>query len=131
MSSTFTSRLAFAAVLVLVLSGSSLALAGGTNTVVIDSEIVMRKTFPAFHGKVKSSNAACVQPRLVKLFKKKRTGGRKLLGTDHTDANGHWEVIVDPLKSGLYRSVVKQREEGTAGTIFVCARDKSRQVFVD
>jgi hypothetical protein len=131
MSTTVKSRLALGTVLVLVLSGSSLALAGGTNTVVIDSEIVMRKTFPAFHGKVKSSNSACLAPRLVKLFKKKRAGGRKLLGTDHTDSAGRWEIIVDPLKSGLYRSVVKQREEGTAGTIFVCARDKSRRIFVD
>ncbi len=65
---------------VLAISGSSLAVAGGTNTVTIDSEIVMRDSFPAFHGKVKSSNSACLQPRLVKLFKLRRNGGRKLLG---------------------------------------------------
>ena len=91
----------------------------------------MRETFPAFHGKVTSSNAACTQNRLVKLFKKRQNGGRKVLGKTDTDLAGKWQVIVDPLKSGLYRSVVKQREEGTAGTIFVCARDKSQQVFVD
>jgi hypothetical protein len=40
-------------------------------------------------------------------------------------------VIVDPLSSGAYLAVVKQREEGTAGTIFVCLRDKSKIVGVD
>ena len=131
MSTKLTLRIALAAALTLAASGSSLAVAGGTNTVTIDSEIVMRDSFPAFHGKVKSSNSACLQPRLVKLFKQRRNGGRKLLGTAHTDSAGRWQVIVDPLSSGAYRSVVKQREEGTAGTIFVCARDKSRIIAVD
>jgi hypothetical protein len=124
-------RNALVAALALAVSAPSLAAAGGTNTVTIDSEIVMRSSFPAFHGKVKSSNSACLQPRLVKLFKLRRNGGRKLLGKSHTDSAGRWQVIVDPLSSGAYRAVVKQREEGTAGTIFVCARDKSRIVVVD
>ena len=73
----------------------------------------------------------CTQNRLVKLFKKRRNGGRRLLGETHTDLAGKWEIIVDPLSSGLYRAVVKQRAEGTAGTTFVCLRDKSDRVFVD
>ncbi|HEY8001191.1 MAG TPA: hypothetical protein VID76_04575, partial [Solirubrobacterales bacterium] len=105
--------------------------AGATNTVEIDSAIILRETFPAFHGKVTSSNDACIQDRLVKLFKKKRNGGRKLLGKTHTDLAGKWEIIVDPLSSGVYRAVVKQRAEGTAGTIFVCLRDKSSLAVVD
>jgi len=131
MSSTPTRKLAVAAVLALGVSALATTGAGAGNIVEIDSEIVMRETFPAFHGKVTSSNAACTQNRLVKLFKKRQNGGRKVLGKTNTDLAGKWQVIVDPLKSGLYRSVVKQREEGTAGTIFVCARDKSQQVFVD
>ena len=131
MSSTLTRKLAVLAALALGLSALATTGAGAANIVEIDSEIVMRETFPAFHGKVTSSNAACTQNRLVKLFKKRQNGGRKLLGKTNTDLAGKWQVIVDPLKSGLYRSVVKQREEGTAGTIFVCARDKSQQVFVD
>lgn len=131
MTKATTARLALASVLALVLSGSAIGVAGATNTVEIDSEIILRETFPAFHGKVTSSNAACTQDRLVKLFKKRRNGGRRLLGTTHTDLAGKWEIIVDPLSSGLYRAVVKQRAEGTAGTIFVCLRDKSQQVFVD
>ncbi len=124
-------RLALASVLALVLSGSAIGVAGATNTVEIDSAIIMRDSFPAFHGKVTSSNAACTQNRLVKLFKKRRNGGRRLLGETHTDLAGKWEIIVDPLSSGLYRAVVKQRAEGTAGTTFVCLRDKSDRVFVD
>ena len=67
----------------------------------------------------------------MKLFKKKRSGDRKLLGKTFTDVEGKWEIIVDPLSSGSYRAVVKQRAEGTAGTIFVCLRDKSKRAVVD
>ena len=131
MPSTLTPKLALAAILALVGSGLAISAANATNTVEIDSQIILRETFPAFHGKVTSSNEACVQNRLVKLFKKKRSGGRKLLGKTHTDSAGRWEVIVDPLSSGVYRAVVKQRAEGTAGTIFVCLRDKSQRAVVD
>ena len=131
MSRTLTTKLALTAVLALAVSSLAITAASATNTVEIDSEIIMRPNFPAFHGKVKSSNAACVQNRLVKLFKKRRSGGRRLLGKTHTDSAGKWAVIVDPLSSGVYRAVVKQRAEGTAGTIFVCLRDKSRRAVVD
>ena len=131
MARTFTPKLALAALAALAFSGVAITAAPATSTVEIDSEIIMRQTFPAFHGKVKSSNEACVQNRLVKLFKKRRSGGRRLLGETHTDLAGKWAVIVDPLSSGVYRAVVKQREEGTAGTIFVCLRDKSRRAVVD
>ena len=131
MPSAVTTKLVLMAVLAVVVSGSAIGVAGATNTVEIDSEIVLRETFPAFHGKVKSSNVACTQGRLVKLFKKKRSGGRRLLGKTHTDLAGKWQVIVDPLSSGVYRAVVKQRSEGTAGTIFVCLRDKSKLAVVD
>ncbi len=131
MSRTLTPKLALTAVLALAVSSLAIAAASATNTVEIDSEIIMRPNFPAFHGKVKSSNEACVQNRLVKLFKKRRSGGRRLLGETHTDSAGKWAVIVDPLSSGAYRAVVKQRAEGTAGTIFVCLRDKSQRAVID
>jgi hypothetical protein len=131
MRTSTTRKLALAAVLALALGAVTAGVAGATNTVQIDSTIKLRNSFPAFHGKVTSSNQACAQNRLVKMFKKKRSGGRKLLGKTHTDLNGKWEVIVDPLSSGAYLAVVKQREEGTAGTIFVCLRDKSKIVAVD
>jgi hypothetical protein len=108
------------------------ALAGGPGqTVELDSNVKIREAFPAFHGKVKSHNAACVEQRRVKLFKERRSGGRKLLGFDQTDGDGKWFVEVDPLKSGAYFAVAKRREEGTAGTIFVCLRARSKTVVVD
>jgi hypothetical protein len=131
MRTSMTRNLAIAAGLTLAFGALTAGVAGATNTVQIDSTIKLRNSFPAFHGKVTSPNQACADNRLVKMFKKKRSGGRKLLGKTHTDVNGKWEVIVDPLSSGAYLAVVKQREEGTAGTIFVCLRDKSKIVGVD
>jgi hypothetical protein len=131
MRTSTTRNLAIAAGLTLAFGALTAGIAGATNTVQIDSTIKLRNSFPAFHGKVTSPNQACADNRLVKMFKKKRSGGRKLLGKTHTDINGKWEVIVDPLSSGAYLAVVKQREEGTAGTTFVCLRDKSKIVGVD
>ena len=131
MPRTLIPKLALAAVIALAFSALTISAAPATNTVEIGSRIIMRPNFPAFHGRVKSPNDACVDNRLVKLFKKKRSGGRKLLGKTHTDEVGKWEVIVDPLSSGSYRAVVKQRAEGTAGTIFICRRDKSKRAVVD
>jgi hypothetical protein len=128
---TLTAVLALTAGLALAFSGLTISAAAATNTVEINSRIIMRESFPAFHGRVKSPNDACEDNRLVKLFKKKRSGGRKLLGKTHTDVEGKWEIIVDPLRSGSYRAVVKQRAEGTAGTTFVCLRDKSKRAVVD
>ena len=131
MPKTLVPKLALTAVVALAFSGLTISAAPATNTVEIGSRIIMRPNFPAFHGRVKSPNDACVDNRLVKLFKKKRSGGRKLLGKTHTDEVGKWEVIVDPLSSGSYRAVVKQRAEGTAGTIFICRRDKSKRAVID
>ena len=131
MPKTLTPKLALTAVLALAFSGLTISAAPATNTVEINSRLIMRQTFPAFHGRVKSPNNACEDNRLVKLFKKKRSGGRKVLGNTFSDVEGKWEIIVDPLSSGSYRAVVKQREEGTAGTIFVCLRDKSKRAVVD
>ena len=102
-----------------------------TQTVHISSEIKLRNHAPAFHGRIVSANSACEEGRSVKLFKQKRNGGKKLLGTTVSDLEGKWAVLVDPLSSGAYFAVAQKREEGTAGTIFVCDRAKSRFVAVD
>jgi hypothetical protein len=102
-----------------------------TQTVHIASEIKLRNHAPAFHGRIVSDNDACEQGRSVKMFKQKRNGGKKLLGTTTSDLEGKWQVLVDPLSSGAYFAVAQKRKEGTAGTIFVCDRAKSRIVAVD
>jgi hypothetical protein len=118
---------AAAGLLALVATGPAMA----TRTVHISSETKIRKHFPAFHGRIVSDNSACEEGRSVKLFKEKRNGGKKLLGTTVSDLEGKWQVLVDPLSSGAYFAVAQRREEGTAGTIFVCDRAKSRIVAVD
>jgi hypothetical protein len=105
--------------------------ASATQTVHIQSEIKIRNHAPAFHGRITSDNDACEQGRSVKLFKAKRNGTKKLLGTTTSDLAGKWQVLVDPLESGAYFAVAQRRSEGTAGTIFVCDRAKSPIVAVD
>jgi hypothetical protein len=96
-----------------------------TQTVKINSRITLSDNPPAFHGRVKSSKPACEQQRKVKLFKQ-RSGPDQLLGNDKSDNHGKWKIVVDPLTPGDYYAKVVRREEGTAGTIFVCRGDRSR-----
>jgi hypothetical protein len=118
-----------AATVAVLMLGAGAALA--TNTVSIDTVVKIRNHFPAFHGRLIATNDACEQLRTVKLFKERRNGGKKLLGTTTSDLEGKWQVLVDPLASGAYFAVAQRREEGTAGTIFVCERGKSRFAVVD
>jgi hypothetical protein len=101
-----------------------------TNVVKIDSKVTISAHAPAFHGRVKSDNHACETGRKVKLFKR-RHGPDHLLGHDETNHKGRWQVGVNPLSSGAYYAKVTRREEGTAGTIYVCRRDRSRTRVVD
>ncbi len=95
------------------------------------SRVTISEKAPAFHGRVKSNAHPCVQQRKVKLFRAKRHGPDKLLGRDHTNNHGRWQVDVNPLKSGAYYAKVSRRSDGTAGTIHICVKDRSRIVPVD
>ena len=95
------------------------------------SRVTISEKAPAFHGRVKSNAHPCVQRRKVKLFLAKRHAPDKFLGRDHTNNHGRWQVEVNPLKSGAYYAKVSRRSEGTAGTIHVCVKDRSRIVPVD
>ena len=106
------------------------ALAGGTQVVKIPSRVRVADHPPAFHGRVRSPRHACEVHRIVKMFRKE-SGPDVFLGKDRTDRRGRWEVDVSPLVSGAYYAKVRRREEGTAGTIFVCKSDKSPLVIVD
>jgi hypothetical protein len=114
-----------------VLAAAALAAVPALAAVVkYDSKVTISSRSPAFHGHVKSENHACEVQRKVKLYKQ-RPGDNKLLGKDTTGGAGRWEVEVDPLKSGAYFAKVTRREEGTAGTTFVCRRDRSETVVID
>ena len=126
----FHSRLSLCACAVLAATALLAVPALATNTVKIDSKVTISSQPPAFHGHVKSIKHACEIQRKVKLFKE-RTGADKLLGTDKTNHLGRWKILLTPLKSGAYYAKVVRREEGTAGTIFVCRGDRSKTVVVD
>ena len=123
-------RFALAAVSAAVLGIGATAFAQG-ETVEIDTEVIIRNTAPAFHGKVKADNENCVEDRKVKLFKKKNSGGKKLLGTDHAADSGKWKVPFDKVTSGAYFAIAPQVEQGTAGTIYDCLKAKSVVIPVD
>ena len=95
------------------------------------SRVTISEKAPAFHGRVKSNAHPCVEQRKVKLFRAKSHGPDTLLGRDHTNNHGRWQVDVNPLKSGAYYAKVSRRSDGTAGTIHICVKDRSRIVPVD
>lgn len=101
------------------------ALASGTPG--YESVIKLRDSFPAFHGKVLSEFEDCVAGRTVKMFKLRRSGDKKLLGSAMTDSDGKWEVLVDPLKSGAYFAIAQR----SGGTMYECTRAKSKTEVVD
>jgi hypothetical protein len=123
-------RLALAAACAVALGAAAGSLAQG-QTVQIETQVKLRDSAPAFHGKVVADNENCVEDRKVKMFKQKRSGGKKLLGTDHAANGGKWKVLFDKLASGAYFAVAPQVEQGTAGTIYECERGKSRVIAVD
>ena len=125
-----TRRLALAAALAAVLGCASLAFAQG-ETVEIDTELIIRNTAPAFHGKVKADNENCVEDRKVKLFQEKRSGGKKLLGTDHAADSGKWKILFDKISSGGFFAIAPKVEQGTAGTIYACQKAKSVVIPID
>ena len=125
-----TLKLVLAVACVAALGVSATALAQG-ETVEIQSAVILRNTAPAFHGKVKADNENCVEDRKVKLFKQKRNGGKKLLGTDHAADSGKWKVPFDKVTSGGYFAIAPKVEQGTAGTIYECLRAKSVVIPVD
>ena len=64
MTSSMTLRLALAAACAALLGIAATALAQG-ETVEIQTEVILRNTAPAFHGKVKADNENCVEDRKV------------------------------------------------------------------
>ena len=127
----FSVRLAPLACAALVAAALIAVPALATNVVKIDSKVTISTQPPAFHGHVKSIKHACEIQRKVKLFKQRKGRPDKLLGTDKTNHLGRWKVVITPLKSGAYYAKVVRREEGTAGTIFVCRGDRTKTVVVD
>jgi hypothetical protein len=99
------------------------ATADATNTVRIASSITIESHGLNFHGKVKSENAGCKDGRHVSLYRIFSDGSRQRVGLFVTGANGKWHVTVSGsagISMSRFYAKVRQRREGTAGTIFVC-----------
>lgn len=86
-----------------------------------DSTVTLSKTNP-FHGHVSSSKHACEVLRTVKVFNEK-PGPDGLFGKTKTDNDGKWAIPATP--NGNFYAKVTRREEGAAGTTFVCRSDVS------
>src|SRR3954452_11936197 len=108
-----------------------------SQTVKIDSKVTLavdagrchggQCSATAFHGRVKSSRHACEVHRTVKVFNRQGT----LIGKDRSSHRGRWRVLDESPHAGNYHAKVLRREEGTAGTNFVCRGDRSKVVDWD
>ena len=126
-----TTRIAIAAV---AASAFTLGTAEATRTVRIASSITIESHGLHFHGKVKSENAGCKDARHVSLYRKFSDGSRQRVGVFVTGPNGKWHINVSGsagITMSRFYAKVRQRKEGTAGTIFVCKSADSEVTRVE
>jgi len=122
------------AVGIIVASGAFAAIALAGDVATFDTKVGIANRAPAFHGKLRSDENACVADRRVKLLRRIRPGRpAKVLGRDKTRNNGRW-AITEPdeftLKSGLYFARAKRRIIETPLPT-ICDRGRSKKIFVD
>ena len=107
--------------------------ADATRTVRIASHISIKSNELNFSGKVTSPNSACKSGRHVSLYKRVSGGsGRERVGVSVTGASGKWHVRVSGsagISMAHFYAKVRQRSEGTAGTIFVCKSARSATIL--
>jgi hypothetical protein len=121
-----------AVVATLALSGATVAFAGISETVPTDLRI--RNSDPAFHGKVRTDVPACEAERRVKLFYSQNFkgfgGGRQLVGRTNSNFQGRWYVDATPLIDGAYFAKAKQHIVNINGVLVRCEPDFSRALIV-
>jgi hypothetical protein len=126
-------KLWIAAVLAAALAAlASTALAGDVAT--FDTKVGIANQAPAFHGKLRSDEPACVEDRRVKLLRRTRPGRpARVLGRDKTGRRGRW-AITEPdeftLRSGIYFARAKRKIIKTPLPT-ICDRGRSKKIFVD
>lgn len=124
-----TTRIAMAAV---AATTFTLGTADATRTVKIASRITIESHDLHFHGKVKSENGACKDARHVSLYRVLSDGHRQRMGTFVTGPSGKWHVTVSGsagISFSHFYAKVRQRKEGTAGTIYVCKSADSERTL--
>ena len=107
------------------------ATADATRTVRIPSKITIKSNELRFSGHVRSPNRACVSQRHVSLYRRLSDGSRQRMGRATTGPHGGWHVTVSGFAGvslSHFYAKVRQRSEGTAGTIFVCKSAHSRTI---
>ncbi len=127
-----TSRMMIAALGALALSGATVAFAGVSETVPTD--LRMRNSPPAFHGKVRTDVPDCESERRVKLFYTESLkgfgGGRTLIGRTNSNFKGRWFIDATPLIDGAYFAKAKQHIVNIDGVLVRCEADFSRALIV-
>jgi hypothetical protein len=120
------------ALVALATTASTLGTAYATRTVRIASRITIESHGLNFHGKVKSENSACRDARHVSLYRVLSDGHRQRMGTFVTGPNGKWHITVSGsagISMSHFYAKVRQRKEGTAGTIYVCESADSERTL--
>ena len=127
-------RMMIAAAATLALSGTTIAVAGIGETVPTD--LRMRNSPPAFHGKVRTDVPDCEAERRVKLFYTQELqgqgfgGGRTLIGRTNSNFKGRWYIDATPLNDGAYFAKAKQHIVNINGVLVRCEPDFSRALIV-
>jgi len=88
----------------------------------IDSTVTLATTNP-FHGHVSSPNHACEVQRVVKVYDQ-QPGPDGLFDKAKTNRRGKWSVEAPNVNGNFYAKVTR-REEGAAGTTYICRPDTS------
>ena len=105
----------------------------GTRTVKIPSRVTIASKGTVLHGRVKSPNHACVDGRKVKVKRVISGGKDQVMGTATTNGQGRWRLRLSGfagISLARFYARVRRRAEGTAGTIYVCRPDRSREVMI-
>jgi hypothetical protein len=117
--------IAMAALMLALASG--LTVAQATRTVKIASHITIKSQGLTFSGRVTASNVGCEGARKVTLY---RTTSL-MLGSTTTSPSGSWKITVSGsagITLGRFYAKVKQRNDGTAGTIYSCLAARSKTI---
>ena len=105
----------------------------GTRTVRIPSRVTIASKGTVMHGRVQSPNHACVDGRKVKVKRVISGGKDQVMGTATTNGQGRWRLRLSGfagISLARFYARVRRRAEGTAGTIYVCRPDRSREVMI-
>jgi hypothetical protein len=105
----------------------------GTRTVKIPSRVTIASTGMVMHGHVESPRHPCIEGRKVKLKRVISGGSDQVMGTATTNVHGRWRLRLSGfagISLARFYARVRRRAEGTAGTIFVCRPDRSREVML-